>query len=90
MGLHDRLTKLGDGGSVVLLTPGTHTPVTEVALDPYADLKARIHHQCIAKLGPELYKQAGEDLAELTRWRRGIQPRGLRVRRENDRHSVVQ
>ncbi|HEX7625542.1 MAG TPA: CpaF family protein, partial [Gaiellaceae bacterium] len=64
MGLHDRLTKLGDGGSVVLLTPGTHTPVTEVALDPYADLKARIHHQCIAKLGPELYKQAGEDLAE--------------------------
>ena len=64
MGLHDRLTKQGDGGSVVLLTPGTHTPVTEVALDPYADLKARIHHQCIAKLGPELYKQAGEDLAE--------------------------
>jgi pilus assembly protein CpaF len=33
--------------------------------DPYADLKSRIHHQCIAKLGPELFKQDGsEDLTD--------------------------
>jgi pilus assembly protein CpaF len=41
-----------------------HAPVT-FADDPYADLKSRIHHQCIAKLGPELFKQDGsEDLTD--------------------------
>jgi pilus assembly protein CpaF len=67
MGLHDRLTRQGDGGTVVNLTSGgaRSTATTEVAsIDPYAELKARIHHQCIAKLGPELYKQDGDDLAE--------------------------
>jgi pilus assembly protein CpaF len=66
MGLHDRLTKQGDGGNVVSLTAnGTRpAPAEAVSIDPYAELKARIHHQCIAKLGPELYKQDGEDLAD--------------------------
>ena len=36
------------------------------ASDPYAELKTRIHHACIAKLGPQLFAHAGrrEDLAE--------------------------
>src|SRR5438132_10340013 len=33
--------------------------------DPYAELKTRIHHACIAKLGPELFKrETTDDLAE--------------------------
>ncbi len=67
MGLHDRLQRQGDGGTVVTLTPGnisraeTSTPLT---VDPYAELKAKVHHACIAKLGPELYKADDEDLAD--------------------------
>src|SRR3954454_7570661 len=66
MGLHDRLSKQGDGGTVVALTPNGHrpTPPSVVSVDPYAELKARIHHQCIAKLGPELYKQDSDDLSD--------------------------
>jgi pilus assembly protein CpaF len=65
MGLHDRLSKQGDGGTVVALAPNGHRPAHDPpVVDPYAELKARIHHQCIAKLGPELYKQDGEDLAD--------------------------
>ena len=66
MGLHDRLSKQGDGGTVVALTADGHrpTPPSVVSVDPYAELKARIHHQCIAKLGPELYKQDSEDLSD--------------------------
>src|SRR3978361_772597 len=68
MGLQDRLTRQGDGGDnvVALATNGSGhraAPVATVLVDPYADLKARIHHQCIAKLGPELYKQDSADLA---------------------------
>jgi pilus assembly protein CpaF len=69
MGLHDRLSRQGDtapslaavgnGGTAVHPAPVTFTD------DPYADLKSRIHHQCIAKLGPELFKQDGsEDLTD--------------------------
>jgi pilus assembly protein CpaF len=69
MGLQDRLTRQGDGGDnvVALASNGTvhrATPVANLIIDPYADLKARIHHQCIAKLGPELYKQDSDDLAD--------------------------
>src|SRR3954470_9463956 len=66
MGLHDRLSKQGDGGTVVALSAAGNRSTSQPtpAVDPYADLKARIHHQCIAKLGPELYKQDGEDLAD--------------------------
>src|SRR5437660_672266 len=66
MGLQDRLTRQGDGGTVVSLSSGggRPSPVETMAIDPYAELKARIHHQCIAKLGPELYKQESDDLAD--------------------------
>jgi pilus assembly protein CpaF len=68
MGLHDRLQRQGDGGTVVTLTPGNIGRAAEapapITIDPYAELKAKVHHACIAKLGPELYKQDGEDLAD--------------------------
>src|SRR3954465_12381959 len=66
MGLHDRISRQGQNGpaalSVVANGNGHAAPPSE---DPYGDLKARTHHQCIAKLGPELFKQDGsEDLAD--------------------------
>jgi len=66
MGLQDRLTRQGDGRTVVALgaTGARPAPVETASIDPYAELKARIHHQCIAKLGPELYKQDSDDLAD--------------------------
>ncbi len=68
MGLHDRLQRQGDGGTVVTLTPsntnGRPEPAAPLTIDPYAELKAKVHHACIAKLGPELYKADGEDLAD--------------------------
>jgi pilus assembly protein CpaF len=66
MGLHDRLQRQGDGGTVVTLTPSGARAEAPAPLttDPYAELKAKVHHACIAKLGPELYKQDGEDLAD--------------------------
>ncbi len=37
----------------------------QVASDPYADLKTRVHHACIARLGPELFAaEASNDLPE--------------------------
>ena len=45
-------------------TAAVRLPPTVVRVDPYAELKARIHHQCIAKLGPELYKQDSDDLSD--------------------------
>jgi pilus assembly protein CpaF len=59
MGLHDRLSRNGDG-SVALLDG----PDEEIVHDPYADLKAKVHHACIAKLGPELFKQDPDDLQD--------------------------
>src|SRR5438876_3158449 len=68
MGLHDRISRQGEGGAAVALAIATngHGPVAAPPeADPYAELKARIHHACIAKLGPELYKQDGtEELSE--------------------------
>ena len=44
-------------------TPREAAP--ETALDPYAELKTRIHHTCIAKLGPELFSsKSNEDLTD--------------------------
>ncbi len=68
MGLHDRLARQGEGSTAILPTPNGHRP-TQAAVssevDPYAELKARIHHACIAKLGPELFRQEdGEDLGD--------------------------
>jgi pilus assembly protein CpaF len=62
MGLHDRLKGGSSDGSDGL---GEVVPVRADAVasqqaerttvDPYAELKTRVHHACIAKLGPELY-----------------------------------
>ena len=57
MGLHDRLSRNGDATSGAEAT-------TEVPPDPYAELKARVHHACIAKLGPELFRQDPDDLGD--------------------------
>jgi pilus assembly protein CpaF len=66
MGLHDRLSRQGENGAALTVVPnlnGTAAPAHEA--DPYADLKARIHHACIAKLGPELYNNDGaEELSD--------------------------
>ena len=65
MGLHDRLSRQGEGGAaagtLTVVTNG-HTPApSPYAEDPYAALKARVHHQCIAKLGPELFRSDTSD-----------------------------
>jgi len=61
MGLHDRLSRQGDGAATLAVVGNgaAHAAPVTFADDPYADLKSRIHHQCIAKLGPELFKQDG-------------------------------
>jgi pilus assembly protein CpaF len=74
MGLHDRLSKQTGNGAAspvaerpaALAGPVVQTAPAEAgAGDPYADLKGRVHHAVIAKLGPELFKQqTADDLAE--------------------------
>jgi pilus assembly protein CpaF len=60
MGLHDRLSRQGDSTAALTVVGGGHPDLRPTfADDPYAELKARVHHQCIAKLGPELFKQDG-------------------------------
>jgi pilus assembly protein CpaF len=62
MGLHDRLSRQGDGAATLAIVGANgvaHVAPAAFTDDPYADLKSRIHHQCIAKLGPELFKQDG-------------------------------
>ena len=74
MGLHDRL-KGGNGngtGSSLAETAATRTeplaaaaPQERGVADPYAELKTRVHHACIAKLGPELFSaETTGDLSE--------------------------
>src|SRR2546428_8752792 len=63
MGLHDRLkTSNGEGNPATaeaLLSGGQarETARASSAQDPYAELKTRIHHACIATLGAELFKR---------------------------------
>ncbi len=70
MGLHDRLrTSNGSEGqedSVSRIdTPREAQPDAARTVDPYAELKTRVHHSCIAKLGPELFSaRTNEDLSE--------------------------
>jgi len=74
MGLHDRLHRQNgaNGQPVDALDAlaGQQPEAVERPQDPYADLKTRIHHACIAKLGPQLFSAgksqdgATEDLAE--------------------------
>jgi pilus assembly protein CpaF len=72
MGLHDRL-KGGSGNGDGLRLEETlgqraETAVNQqaerTAADPYAELKTRVHHACIAKLGPELF--AAETTGDLS------------------------
>src|SRR5438309_2242172 len=74
MGLHDRI-RSGASGNGATATEVDHssyaTPQRDEGseptgpVDPYAELKTRIHHACIAKLGPELFKrETNEDLHE--------------------------
>jgi pilus assembly protein CpaF len=65
MGLHDRLKTSNGGGTAAtaesLLAGGSalEAPHSSKAQDPYAELKTRIHHACIATLGAELFKREG-------------------------------
>jgi pilus assembly protein CpaF len=74
MGLHDRLhrqngTTNGHGPELDVLAGGQAEPA-EKRPDPYGDLKGKIHHACIAKLGPQLYaagqsnEGSADDLAD--------------------------
>jgi pilus assembly protein CpaF len=69
MGLHDRLRSTNGGGQETVVTrvesaSRESQPEHRVA-DPYAELKTRVHHACIAKLGPELFNaRTNEDLTE--------------------------
>ena len=69
MGLHDRLRSTNGGGQEAVIARVDNTareaqPEHRVA-DPYAELKTRVHHACIAKLGPELFSaRTNEDLSE--------------------------
>ena len=72
MGLHDRLkggSGNGDGlGPEETLSQRAEASVSvqaeRTAVDPYAELKTRVHHACIAKLGPELF--AAETTGDLS------------------------
>jgi pilus assembly protein CpaF len=72
MGLHDRLkggSGNGDGlGPDEILgqraEPSVSVQAERTAVDPYAELKTRVHHACIAKLGPELF--AAETTGDLS------------------------
>src|SRR2546421_6383028 len=63
MGLHDRLKTSNGAGSATaeaLLSGSATQEATSdknPAHDPYAELKTRIHHACIATLGAELFKR---------------------------------
>ena len=68
MGLHDRL-KSTNGSSATAtaesLGAPAHGSTAQAPVDPYAELKTRIHHACIATLGAELFKrETTEDLSE--------------------------
>jgi pilus assembly protein CpaF len=74
MGLHDRLRSTNGGGNGTASGEATIARVESATRDaqpesrvhdPYAELKTRVHHACIAKLGPELFSaQTNEDLSE--------------------------
>jgi pilus assembly protein CpaF len=74
MGLHDRIKGTGQPAGEVgpeppLALAGQQPREREerpsAASDPYAELKTRVHHACIAKLGPQLFTtETTEDLHE--------------------------
>src|SRR4249920_2336074 len=71
MGLHDRIKgENGDAAqdeqpTALSTGPAIGEAPVETAADPYAELKTRIHHACIAKLGPHLFTtETSENLSE--------------------------
>ncbi len=73
MGLHDRIKGNGNGNGhaaaehhpALTAVPQMREPAEEAAVDPYAELKTRVHHACIAKLGPQLFSnQTTENLTD--------------------------
>jgi pilus assembly protein CpaF len=74
MGLHDRLKGGSTNGDAIgldeTLAQRNDAAVAQqqaerTAVDPYAELKTRVHHACIAKLGPELFTaETTGDLSE--------------------------
>ena len=73
MGLQDRLSRPDGNGTSALADPGASAPAasgerarrSKGTVDPYAELKTRIHHGVIATVGVELFKQEmTEDLHE--------------------------
>ena len=52
----------GDGA---VATSSREQAPEQLQADPYGELKTRVHHACIAKLGPQLFSsQTGEDMSE--------------------------
>src|SRR2546425_9836723 len=70
MGLHDRLktsngTSSATAEALLSGSPAPETATESSTHDPYAELKTRIHHACIATLGAELFKrEATGDIGE--------------------------
>jgi len=67
MGLHDRIKggvpngggpAVGDNGMLTVTEAPAERPSV---MDPYAELKTRIHHACITKLGPQLFSTVTTD-----------------------------
>src|SRR5947207_3777650 len=70
MGLSDRIKTNTNGSAAALEHPGPaplgeSAPEQRAPVDPYAELKTRIHHACIGKLGPQLFStQSDEEISE--------------------------
>src|SRR5437764_9702033 len=71
MGLSERIKHNGNGATATVELNGHAATLAEqmaehrAVADPYAELKTRIHHACIAKLGPQLFStQSDEELSE--------------------------
>jgi pilus assembly protein CpaF len=65
MGLHDRLSRSGTETATDLHLAAVEVDEPVRGHDPYGELKTRVHHEVIATLGAELFKQdAREDLTE--------------------------
>ena len=72
MGLHDRISGRNGNGAAAEVDHSSYAPPQREEsserngpVDPYAELKTRVHHACIAKLGPHLFTtETSENLNE--------------------------
>jgi pilus assembly protein CpaF len=72
MGLHDRIKSGGAGTgngtephAALAAAAPRDAHAEKASVDPYAELKTRVHHACIAKLGPQLFSaEATGDLTD--------------------------